>query len=161
MRVKRIFYTEGICVIFSVLSLLLAGGNAWAQASLTINYPGPNPIGSGSSPQNLSASGGCPPYTWRLSGGGALTPGGASAIYVAPPTTNTDCANNSTITLTDGCRNTATLQIAVSTGTYFAYKKTEFVTCGEGVGQVEYQFWDCMGNTNGPACASAWGWQLG
>ncbi len=158
MRSKSLICMGGVWIILTVLSSLLAGGNALGQAPLAINYS-TLLMGCGNS-QNLSASGGCPPYTWRLSGGGTLTPSGASAIYVAP-TTNTDCANNPMITLTDGCRNAATLQLAVSTGTYLAYGKLEFVGCGGDVGQVQVQYWDCMGNTNGPGCYGAYGWQLG
>lgn len=160
MRSKSLICMGGVWIILTVLSSLLAGGNSWGQTPLTINYPGPNPIRSGSSPQNLSASGGCPPYTWRLSGGGTLTPSGESAIYVAPAS-NANCMDNPTITLTDGCRNAATLQLAVSTGTYLAYGKLDFVDCGGGGGQVEVYYYDCMGNTNGPSCYGAWGWQNG
>src|SRR4030042_5765466 len=66
--------------------------------------------------QNLSASVGCPPYTWSLSGGGTLTPSGGdntSATYVAPAS-NPYCANNPTIILTDSCRNISKLQLAIT-----------------------------------------------
>jgi len=114
MGFKRILCMGGICLILAILSLLSAGGNAWGQAPLTINYSSLS-VSCGSS-QNLSASGGCPPYSWSLSGGGTLTPdggGNTSATYVAPAS-NPNCANNAMITLTDCCRNTAEIQIAVN-----------------------------------------------
>src|SRR4030042_162117 len=99
MRFKKIFCLMGIWVIFTVLSSLLAGGDAWGQVPLAINYSSLS-MSCGAT-QNLSASGGCPPYTWSLSGGGTLTPRGGdhtSATYVAPDS-NPNCANNAMITL--------------------------------------------------------------
>ncbi len=159
MRVKRVICMSGICVIFAVVSLLLGSGDASGQTPLTIDNPDLSMLFNAS--QVLSASGGCPPYSWSLSGGGTLTPGGATATHVAP-SSNNNCANNAMITLTDQCRNIVDIQIAVTTSApYFAYEKLEFVSCGGGGGQVQVQYWDCMGNTNGPGCYGAWGWQLG
>jgi YD repeat-containing protein len=79
--------------------------------------------------QDLSASGGCPPYTWNLTGGGTLTPSGgdnSSATYEAPAS-NSNCANNAMITLKDSCRNIKDIQLAVNCGSpnlglaYFIY----------------------------------------
>jgi len=106
--------TQGIYVIFAVVSLFLAGGNAWGQTPLSINYSSLS-MSCGAS-QNLSASGGCPPYNWSLSGGGTLTPSGGNntgATYVSPAS-NTNCANNAMITLTDYCRNIVDIQLAVN-----------------------------------------------
>jgi len=60
MRFKRMFCMGGIWAIFAVFSLLLAGANAWGQVPLAINYTSLS-MSCGAS-QNLSASGGCPPY---------------------------------------------------------------------------------------------------
>jgi len=110
----------GFCgLIFMVLCLFLVVGDVWAQCTptgnpLQINYT--NLLMSCGASQNLSASGGCPPYSWSLFGGGSLTPSGGdntSATYNAP-TSNSNCANNAMITLTDCCRNTADIQLAVN-----------------------------------------------
>src|SRR4030042_3616169 len=101
MRFKKIIYMGGICAFFAVVSLLLGSGDASGQTPLTIDNPDLSMFFNASRP--LSASGGCPPYTWSLSGGGTLTPSGDTATYVAP-SSNTDCADNAMITLTDQCR---------------------------------------------------------
>src|SRR4030042_6858299 len=111
MQFKRILSIGSIWVVFTVFISLFAGGDAWGQ---TINYT--NQTMSVGSSQDLSASGGCPPYNWSLSGGGTLTPSGGdntSATYVAPAS-NANCTDNPTITLTDCCRNAAGIQIAVN-----------------------------------------------
>jgi hypothetical protein len=69
--------------------------------------------------QNLTASGGCGPYYWVLSGGGSLEYAGTyneTAVYTAP-TTNPSCngaAGNPTITLNDNCGSSATVTFAVN-----------------------------------------------
>src|SRR4030042_70947 len=99
MQFKKILCVGGFCLVLAVFSSLLAGGDAWGQVPLQINYSSLSmPCGAS---QNLSAWGGCPPYNWSLSGGGTLTPGGGdntSATYVAPAS-NPNCANNAMITL--------------------------------------------------------------
>ena len=63
-------------------------------------------------------------YTWSLSGGGSLSATtGKSVVYTAP-SSNANCANNPTITLTNKSGATATLKIAVNcyTGSETAYK---------------------------------------
>jgi RHS repeat-associated protein len=121
-----------IWVIFIVFSSLLAGGNAWSQSSLAISYSILS-MSCGTS-QNLSASGGCPPYNWTLSGGGTLTPSGdgnSSATYTAP-TSNANCANNPVIILTDYCGNTACIKLAVNCytgGNAFEYWTTKPYHC--------------------------------
>ncbi len=119
MRFKRMTCTEGMYVIFAVLFLFFPVGDVCAQCTptgnpLQINYTSLS-MGCNTS-QNLSASGGCPPYNWSLSGGGTLTPSGGdntSATYVAPAS-NANCTDNPTITLTDCCRNTAGIHLAVN-----------------------------------------------
>jgi hypothetical protein len=123
----------GILVILIMLSSLLAGGNAWGQAPLTINYSTLTVSCGGS--QILSASGGCPPYNWVLYGGGALTPSGGdntNATYVAPAS-NPNCTNNPTIILIDSCRNSTRLQLAVN--------------CSSGVAGYHVR-WEFMGSCN-------------
>ena len=132
MRFKRIFYLGSIFVIFAALGSLSAGGAAWGQDPLTINYESLKMSCGGS--QNLSASGGCAPYTWKLSGGGTLTPSGGdntSATYEAA-SSNSGCVNNAMITVTDRCRNTAGIPIAVNCylGTVTAFDTTEAANCG-------------------------------
>jgi len=162
MRFKRIFCTGGICVIFSVLSLLLAGGNAWGQAPLTIDNPDLSM--NFNALQVLSASGGCPPYNWSLSGGGMLTPNGDSATYVAP-SSNENCANNAMITLMDSCRNMADIQIAVTANLGIALRQCRFVLCYINpetqieYGLIECEWWNCGGTSAGQSCYTAAGSQ--
>jgi len=114
MRFKKIICLGGICVIFTVVSLFLAGDDAWGQVPLAINYSSLSMSCGGS--QNLSASGGCPPYNWSLFGGGTLTPSGGdntSATYVAPAS-NPNCNNNPMIILTDCYRMSASISLAVN-----------------------------------------------
>ncbi len=119
MRFKRIICTGGICIIFAMISLFFMVGGVGAQCTPTgnpieINYVSLLMSCGGS--QNLSASGGCPPYNWSLSGGGTLTPGGGdntSATYIAPAS-NANCTDNPTIILTDCCRSIAGIQLAVN-----------------------------------------------
>ena len=68
--------------------------------------------------QNLTVSGGCPPYSWSVAGGGTITPAadhpsGDQATYEAPDN-NANCANNGTVTVTDCCGKTASVGIAVN-----------------------------------------------
>ena len=52
-------------------------------------------------------------YTWSADYGTFNEPTGVGVLYTAPAA-NADCANNPTITLTDCCKHTATLKIAVN-----------------------------------------------
>ena len=130
MGIKRIIGMGGICTFFAVVGLLLGGGDASGQTPLTMNYSTLSMSCGGSQP--LSASGGCPPYSWSLSGGGALTPSGGDYLYEAA-TSNTNCANNAAITLTDSCRNMVEIQLAVNC--YFdndnvaAWEQTDMQKC--------------------------------
>jgi len=131
MRFKKIICLGGIFVILTVVNLFLAGGDTWGQVPLAINYSSLLMSCGGS--QNLSASGGCPPYNWSLYGGGALTPSGGdntSATYVAP-SSNPNCANNAMIVLTDSCRNMADIKLAVNcyTGDIVAYRFCDKILC--------------------------------
>ncbi len=116
MWFKRITCIGGIWLIFGIVCLFFIPDDVWGQCTssdnpLQINYSN-LVMGCGAS-QNLSASGGCQPYYWSLSGGGTFTPNGTSATYIAPAS-NPNCANNAMITLTDGCRNIVDIQIAVN-----------------------------------------------
>ncbi len=126
MRFKRMIHLSGICVIFTIAISIFGGGDAQGQAALEIDYTNLQMSCGGS--QNLSASGGCPPYTWSLSGGGTLTPSGGdntNATYVAPGN-NANCTDNPTIILTDCNRNIAGIWIAVNcVNEYEAMKRGE------------------------------------
>ena len=105
--------------------------------------------------QDVSASGGCPPYNWSLSGGGTLTPiDDTRATYVAP-SSNPSCTNKPMITLTDNCRNMADIQIAVNccTGPEVAYKydDADQYTCSYN-GNI--CIWTGFGGCNYYACNS-------
>jgi len=66
-------------------------------------------MGCGES-QTLTASGGCGPYSWAVTGGvGSITQDG---VYTAP-TTNPNC-QNPTITVTECCGNSADVKLAVN-----------------------------------------------
>src|SRR5512143_2724020 len=152
MRCRSGICMGAIWIFFIVFSLFLAGSNAWCQSSLAINYSTLS-MGFGAS-QELSASGGCSPYTWSLFGEGSLTPGGgdnSTATYTAP-TSNPDCANNATITLTDSCRGTACIKIAATTtNLWIAIRRIKFVSCGES-GLIEGEWWYCDGTSTGQSC---------
>ena len=166
MRFKRMFCMGGIWAIFAVFSLLLAGANAWGQVPLAINYTSLS-MSCGAS-QNLSASGGCPPYNWILSGGGALTPNGGdntSATYVAPAS-NPNCTNNPTIILIDCCRNIKHLQLAINCtyGDAGFYIGWEFIASCSCVYSAEDEkpvyWWDKIHtriNCDGSEGSKAWG----
>jgi RHS repeat-associated protein len=152
-----------IYVILIVLSSLLAGGNVWGQGYLEIS--GANPSMSCGGSQNLSASGGCPPYTWSLSGGGTLTPSGGdntSATYDAPAS-NTYCADNAMITLTDYCGNLACIKLAVN-----CYTDPDIIALGivitqmcPGCGESEYRWCSPLGCDQGYSypCFEGWRYQ--
>ena len=64
--------------------------------------------------QTLSVTGGYPPYSWVLSGGGgSLEADGAQAIYTAP-SSNAGCTNNPTITVHDCCGQSKEVKFAVN-----------------------------------------------
>ena len=158
MRLKRITRLGGVWVIFTVLFLFFPVENVGAQCTptgnpLQINYTSLQ-MSCGAS-QNLSASSGCPPYNWNLSGGGTLTPSGgdnASATYVAPAS-NPNCANTPMITLADCCRNIVDIKLAVNcyTQNYAAYRIWDrlvsgFCTIGYCRVIVCYQDFKCNGD---------------
>ncbi len=156
-----------IWVILAILLLLFPWGDVKAQCTSTgnplqINYTSAQ-MSCGTS-QILSASGGCPPYNWVLSGGGTLTPSGGdstSATYVAPAG-NANCADNPMITLTDCCRNMVHIQLAANcyTGPDQALGLGEFILCYcahffncsncgfcyYGSARWKIKRWDCTGN---------------
>ena len=71
--------------------------------------------------QLLGAVGGCPPYTWSMSGGGGFdgSPTGPKSstgpiVDYASPLSNPSCADNATITLTDCCGNSVSIGLAIN-----------------------------------------------
>lgn len=91
--------------------------------------------------QQLSVvGGGAGAYTWSVSGGGSITPGG---LYTAP-SSNANCSNNPTISLLCGGHTMATLNIAVNAaagnaGYYNICKKNSFSSgaCPDGSARLE------------------------
>ncbi len=81
-------------------------------AVLSINY---DSLAMGcSGTQDLTALGGCGPYSWSYTGAGSLSDTtGTTVTYTAPPT-NPECENNDTVTVTDCCGNQATITLYVS-----------------------------------------------
>jgi len=134
MRFKRIICLGGVWLILAALCSLSAVHEVRAQCTPTGNslqIGGASPQMSCGGSQNLSASGGCPPYEWGLSGGGTLTPSGGdntTATYYAPGS-NANCGNDAMVTLTDCCKNTACIQLAVNcyTGADIAFTDCEVV----------------------------------
>lgn len=59
--------------------------------------------------QTFGATGGCGPYSWSASSGTITSEG----VYTAPAT-NAECANNDTVTVTDCCGGSDSVQIAVN-----------------------------------------------
>lgn len=172
MRFKRIIHFWSLCVILTMLGSAFWGDDAWGQSPLAINYTrlqmGYDTQGlQWYTSQALSASGGCPPYDWSLSGGGTLTTGGGNnetATY-AIPGSNSGCTNNnSAITLTDSCRNIADIQIAVNfyTANDSVFEWAERIKCYcfeiENPSCAGYQYqsnssyhwkkWNCFGALN-------------
>ena len=99
--------------------------------------------------QPLSASGGCPTYTWSLSGGGSLSVLQGGATTYTAPSNNSGCSQNATITATDKCRNTASITLAVNcySGAPAAYRRWE---CSQGeTSNYQCNFWviGCSYNT--------------
>ncbi len=152
MQFRGLAYFEALCLLLAILGSILGGNDARGQAPLTINYT--NLQMSSGAYQNLSASGGSPPYNWVLSGGGSLTPSGGdntSAGYVAPAS-NPNCTDNPMIILTDGYRNIVDVQIAVNCyiGNNVAYRQFsaeyEYSWCAyvcnmAGLGCIYSPFW--------------------
>ena len=114
--------------------------------------------------QDLTALGGCGPYTWTItSGGGTIGETGKTVTYYSPAT-NPNCANNPTIMVADCCGGSAELKLAVNCyipGSTLALTKSDLtklccykiadIDCSGGVvynsklSEVIYA-WDCNGD---------------
>jgi hypothetical protein len=57
---------------------------------------------------------GCGPYNWSLSGGGSIVPYPDGSILFTAPNSNAGCENNATLTVTDGCGSSGSVQIAIN-----------------------------------------------
>jgi len=88
--------------------------------------------------QNFDAVGGCGPYSWSLSGGGSLSIIQGSATTYTAPSSNAGCSNNATITLTDKCGTSTSIQIAIDcySNPYTVAYKT--ILCGAPPGVSTY-----------------------
>jgi len=83
-----------------------------AQTELVIGYTSLT-MGCGAK-QTLTAGGGYGPYTWSAGGAGSLSvTQGPETEYTAPGS-NVDCGNNDSVSVTDCCGNTATVELWVS-----------------------------------------------
>ncbi len=82
--------------------------------------------------QTLTAGGGCGPYTFTLTaGGGTLVDNGdGTALYTAPAA-NAECASNPTISVSDCCGGSDSIQIAVNcyVPATEALRVCDFLTC--------------------------------
>jgi hypothetical protein len=66
--------------------------------------------------QGLGVTGGCPPYSWSVSGGGSISVNEedtSSASYASPPF-NADCEHQPVITVKDCCGNSDSISISVN-----------------------------------------------
>lgn len=98
-------------------------------------------MGCGAS-QDLTVSGGCPTYTWSLSGGGSLEPDEGSTVTYKAPDTNPGCNNNPTISVTDCCGSTAEVKLAINCYVGgFAFQDTEQELCGACLYHPEVDWW--------------------
>jgi len=81
--------------------------------------------------QELTAQGGCPPWSWSLSGGGSLSGSIGKYVTYTAPATNANCLDNPTIILTDCCGNSASVSLAVNcyVTTGVAYGHNERLEC--------------------------------
>jgi hypothetical protein len=91
-----------------------------------------------SASQDLSANGGCGPYAWTLSsigGGGSLSATTGSTVTYTSPATNHNCENNPTITVTDCCGQSATVNLSISCTSpidaAYTYCEWRYDTCHE------------------------------
>ena len=72
-------------------------------------------MGCGAS-QYLEVIGGCPPYSWSITGGGGTLDSdlvSTTAMYTSPAL-NSNCSNNPTIQVSDCCGNSAQIKLALN-----------------------------------------------
>lgn len=89
------------------------GGKCEGCPPPVIGYTSQQMSCSGTQTLTHASGGAGGPYTWSTDYGSFSAPTGPSVVFTAP-SANANCGNNPTITLTDCCNHTATLQIAVN-----------------------------------------------
>lgn len=153
MGLKKIVFIRSVWVTFVVLFLFSPVGDVGAQCTptgdpLVINSSSLT-MGCGGS-QDLSASGGCPLYDWRLLfGGGTLVDNGDGTATYTAPSSNPNCADNPTIALTDCCGNSTSITIAVNCTTWGVAYWLFSATWGQPVcGESEHCPCTCALNSN-------------
>lgn len=118
--------------------------------------------------QDLHNSGGCPPYSWSVSGGGSITVDpndktGGTARYCSPDS-NQNCEQTPTIKITDCCGNSAEIEIAVTIiNDWIALHENRWILCwidenGVEMGLIEGHWWHCDGRED-ISCYTAAGTQ--
>jgi hypothetical protein len=100
--------------------------------------------------QVLTVIGGRRPFTWSIiSGGGSLSTNTGNLVIYTAPSSNSNCANNPTLQVTDDCGKTTDLKIAVNCsfiGTATAKIVIYCTGVGQGIHCGFYQYnWDCSG----------------
>ena len=119
--------------------------------------------------QELTVSGArissCPPYEWSMTGGGLLSyPRGEIAdplheyVTYTAPDANPNCSNNPTITVTDCCGHSTSIQLAINCDSSggAAIRSCSYVECednpGGGVWRATFceENWDCYGEAMTP-----------
>ncbi len=99
-------------------------GVPYGLGTMSIEYT--SLVLSASAEQHLVAHGGCPPYSWSVMGSGSLKtdpiydpprPANDVIIYTAPPS-NSGCANNDGVVVSDCCGKSTSVNFNVNVGGY-------------------------------------------
>jgi hypothetical protein len=144
------------------------GDPRWNLGTLLISYDSLL-MGCGTT-QEIVGMGGCPPYSWSISGVGSLVPtapdddpANARMTYHGPAT-NSGC-DNSTITLTDCCGDTVSVSFALNcwSGSDQALILCEHFMCEDNCpawwrGYIRVTAYNCDGNVDTVTCYSPTGY---